>query len=180
MEEEYDEEYDDDFEEQWMDEDEYLAKRARSTKLMKFFILLFFIVPFVMVGISVIFILTDFELSHKLWFSGFIAFVAGLISYIIYAYGDKLEMAKIPSAALFASGVVMFYLALWFMPTAPETESRKILGIVLITIILIIILILLIYLFVKGEREKSPPQMGRRSLTRRMRPPVKVMRKKRG
>ncbi len=167
-----DEEYD------YEDEDEYLERRAKSSRLLKFFILLFFIVPFVMIGVSFVFILTEFELSHKLWLSGFVTFVAALISYIIYAYGERLEMAKFPTAALFTSGVVMFYLALWFMPTSPETESRKVIGLAIITIILVVILLLVIYLLVKKAREREPPVRERIIPYRRGRPPVRVMRKK--
>jgi ABC-type Fe3+ transport system permease subunit len=173
-----DEDYGDEEEYVYEDEDEYLERRAKSSRLLKFFILLFFVVPFVMIGVSFIFILTDFELSHKLWLSGFITFVAALISYVIYAYGARLEMAKIPTVALFSSGVIMFYLAMWFMPTSPETESRKVIGLVIITIILVIILLLVIYLLVKKAREREPPLRENIIPYRRRRPPVKVMRKK--
>jgi ABC-type Fe3+ transport system permease subunit len=178
MEDEYYETDEYEYEEAWEDEDEYLERRAKSSRLLRFFILLFFVVPFVMIGISFIFILTDFELSHKLWLSGFITFVAALISYVIYAYGAKLEMAKIPTVALFASGVIMFYLAMWFMPTSPGTEDRKVIGLVIITIILVVILLLVIYLLVKKAREREPPAGERMIPYRRGRPPVKVMRKR--
>jgi cation transport ATPase len=166
--------------EKWLeDEDEDLERRTKSSRLLKFFILLFFIVPFVMVGISVIFILTEFELSHKLWLSGFVTIVAALISYIIYAYGTKLEMAQIPAVVLFALGIVMFYMAMWFMPTTPETEGKRIVGIAIITIILVIILFLLIYLLVRKVRKDKPQTHERRLPVRRKRPPMRVMQKKR-
>lgn len=99
-----------------------------------------------------IFIFTDWELSPRLWFSGFAAFVLAVIFYILYS-SFKTKLAKLMSVAFFALCAVLFYLSVWFMPVSSGDEVKKTIGLIVLAIILILMLFILLYTRMKKERK---------------------------
>lgn len=99
-----------------------------------------------------IFVFTNWDLSPKLWFSGFTAFVMGVILYILYS-SFKTKLAKLLSIAFFVLCAVFFYLSVWFVPVSSDNEVKKTIGLIVLAIILILILIILLYARMKKERK---------------------------
>ena len=108
-----------------------------------------------------IFLYTGWGLNSRFYWSGFVAFVIAVIYYFIHASTEEKYVTRQTSAALFALGVVFFYVSIYL--SEEVDEGSKLLGYISLSIVLIIVLALAAYMLRDKARQARRMRLRKRT-----------------